>query len=35
MEIIKKISPAGPVGAAKSGGDAVCRCDSGNLEKSN
>jgi hypothetical protein len=26
MEIIKKISPAGPVGAAKSGGDAVCRC---------
>jgi hypothetical protein len=33
MEIIKKISPAGPVGAAKSGGDAVCRCIAATLKK--
>ena len=33
MEIIKKISPAGPVGAAKRGGDAVCRCIAATLKK--
>ena len=33
MEIIKKISPAEPVGAAKSGGDAVSRCIAATLKK--